>query len=202
MKLFFWRLGVWLWFNSRLWAAWSRVYRLIQEQKFLKMTTVAIYMKMADLVKFKKPLIWTADGGLQLWDATSYPEKVQWIADHGDKKIGDCDEFAIYTIAALNKSLAAGLWNDPRYKIKSVHLLTVMWIAGTNKSGGHNVCLVELDTEFPNKWCYMDYDYPRTPRPSIADVAAQVREDYVGKGNISLGWAVSKEDLSLVEFGL
>lgn len=156
--------------------SWS--YRYAFEKKYLSYP-VREYHSLADLVKFVQTLEWVADSWEQLFDAISYPEKVEYVGYYGDKKVGDCDEFAVYLAAAINKS--------PALPVGRAQLLTVIWVDAKNKPGGHNVCLLRSKDDH---WGYMDYGPPRY-YTSLREVVDAVVARYGKDGAECCGWAVS-----------
>ena len=196
IALFFYRFGMWLYFKLHICQFWSGLYRFIWERKFLKvqLRTYSDLQTLGDYLRNNAGK-WTADSWKQLWDAVSYPQKAQEAFDGNLKADSglDCDEFAIYSVAVLEKSLAQGTlhWRvvaDPR-------LLTVMWQG--KKAGGHNVCLVLLPEK--NLYAFMDYGVPRGEARTPAEVARNVVDIYAGKDATVAMWAISKSNLSPVE---
>jgi hypothetical protein len=138
---------------------------------------------MDDLVAFIHKLIWVADSWQQLWDAFSYPGKVQWIGTEGDRRVGDCDEFAIYSATAILKANAAGYLKEYR----NPRILTACWMDSKGKLGGHNVCLLERDGGV----AYMDYGDP-IHFDTLQDLVASVIARYTREENgACIGWGVT-----------
>jgi len=160
----------------------STIYRTIWEHNY-KNTPITIYKNVDDIVAFIKTLIWTADSWKQLFDAISYPGTVECIGYYGNKKIGDCDEFAIYIATALEKSIE----NKYITHISNPKLLTVTWIEPDGRPAGHNVCLFSYpDTK---SYGYMDYGYP-IDKPTIKEIVDIIIQRYT-PGSVCIVWAIS-----------
>lgn len=207
IKIFFARLGISLYMRFRIYSFWSKLYRLLFEGRYRNIE-ISTYQTFADLEKFTRKLVWTADTWQQLFDAVSLPQKVEYIGNWqiGDKRVGDCDEFAIYITAAINKSIVDGVLLDMSYDIRQALFFTVMWMDADGVMGGHNVSLLALDDPFIRQYLYMDYGMPRKqfdgeywiPFNSIDEVAEAVRLRYAGTGNTSLGWAIHSGDMKFM----
>lgn len=197
MKEFCLKVVIWVTFNLRVYLIWSKLYRIIWERKYSK-TQLAKYTNFQDLATFIESLTWTADGFKQLGDAISTPQKVQWIANNTtDKKIGDCDEFAIYNATVINDALDNQTFVD-RIVPVDAYCMSVCWLDQSGKFMGHNVCLLE----FPNgMYRYMDYHNPSTSKGTIEEIAALVRASFSGIGTKSLGWMVYTDKLKFIRFG-
>jgi hypothetical protein len=200
--VFFGRLFSFSYMGSGLYKRWSYVYRWLYERKYkdVQLATFDTLPRLATWVNRQK---WKADSWKEMWDAISTPQKVQAIGQDkdGDHFIGDCDEFAIYSVAAIQGSLAAGLMKGEN--IAAAYILSVTWFNPTKMKtlfgfGGHNVCLIEFSDMGP-KYAYMDYYLPSKRAGSIADIAEVVRQRYSGEGVIPLVWHVAKLDLTPVQ---
>jgi hypothetical protein len=193
IKIFFGRVGTYLYLSSGLYGLWSRIYRTLFEYRYrnLQLTT---YERYEDLVAAVRKLIWKADSWQQLWDAISRPQRVEYVLNwQVDKRVGDCDEFAIYEVATLNKSLKEGVFIGD-FDLEWAALLTVTWVDKAGKYGGHNVCLLIKDLEYSSGYAYMDYGMPSRTRNTIREVVIDVLNRYAPEGDL-LMWGVSSEDL-------
>lgn len=200
MKVLFFRVILWLVFNLRISMTWSKIYRFLYERKF-KDVKLTKYANFTELSKFVGSQTWVADKFKQLWDATSTPQKVQWVADNTPKhEIGDCDEFAIYSVNVVEDGLSDGTFNDPNLHVQDAYMLTVCWVNQDNKLMGHNVCL--LDTGEDLKWRYMDYHMPSVAKATIGEIALLVAASFSGLGTKSLGWVQVTKDLKFVKYGI
>ena len=185
---------------------WSRLYRLIWDRKYVG-TPLATYRTIPEIVSAISPLVWVADGWRELWDATASPQRVQWLINHGNVKIGDCDEFAIYLVNVICRSLDLGLLQTwPAYDAflapVDARFLTVTWICPGGKTNGHNVCLIEWidnDHGYDSFYSYMDYGQPNQPRKTVSAVVQDILKDYCGDGVVLLSWALHDENLDLLE---
>lgn len=200
-----------------LYRWWSRLYRLIWEHKY---STVALqsYRNFTDLVAIMRTCVWTADGWKQIWDAFSYPGKVQFIinTDGPKPKIGDCDEFAIYLANVLEQSSTLGGHENGRFvldtyegmMVERARVLTVSWVKQDGKYGGHNVCLIDFfdlkskhhPLTGPDYYAFMDYDYPNVMQVDLRGVIEQVMNKYA-PGGTCIAWAIHDKDLKLEKVG-
>ncbi len=188
----------WTWFYMSIgyYGAWSRLYRFFWEFKYrnLELSTYASY---EELLAVTRKLIWTADTWQQLFDAISRPEKVEYIAKWGiEKRVGDCDEFAIYNVATLNKSLREGKFIGD-FELEGALLMSVMWMDKDGNYGGHNVALLLKDLEYSQGYAYMDYGMPSATKNTVREVVQLVLDRYAPGGTL-LTYAVQTEDLKIV----
>lgn len=190
LKLLVGIVGVYLFLALRLYAIKSWLYRAIFERRYRNIQ-LSTYQRYEDLVDVIRTLQWTADGPKELWDAISSPEKVEYVARYSeDKRAGDCDEFAIYIVATLNRSLAEGKFvGDPT--LQGARFMTVTWMDKDGKYGGHNVALLIRDQ---GMYSYMDYGMPSTPRHGVKEVVQDVMDRYAPGGTV-LVYGVSTENL-------
>lgn len=177
----------------------SAFYRRIFEAKY-RDVPVATYLSLEQLATWIGLQKWRADSWEQLFDAVSYPGKVQAVGQdtEGAHYIGDCDEFAIYLTAALQKSLAQGVM--PGTNIRAARFFTTTWVEldGWTPTG-HNVCLLEYgpNPEGVPSYAYMDYGMPSAPFTSINDVATAIRERYAAPGgSVPIVFAIQQLDLT------
>jgi len=182
---------------------WSRLYRWLFERQY-KDQYLATYRTWKEIVTTLKKMTWKRDSWRQLFDAISYPGKVERILQWNlFKEVGDCDEFAIWLVAIIKKAIyRCSLENYYGLRPLDAFFLTVTWMAKDGKLGGHNVCLIEwvdLDTHVDIDYSYMDYQYPSKSVGSINKVVEQVLEKYGGEGAVCLGWAVHDQNLNLME---
>ena len=188
----------WVAFNSRVLKLHSMLHRALYDRKYAG-TAVATYKSVNELANWIAEQKWVADDWTALWDAWCTPNKVQAVGQtDGSHEIGDCDEFAIYIAAAVEKSLALSTLGDSG--IDRARVLTVMWTEGY-KLGGHNVALFSYKqvTDGATWYAYMDYGLPSVKRLTVQEVVQDVRDRYA-KGSLGLGWAVSTFDLQLEQF--
>ena len=196
---------------------WTRLYRLIWEARY-STTVLTSYRSIHELVDIMRTCHWTADGWRQLWDAWSYPGRVQSIIStkpEAERLIGDCDEFAIYLAAVLEQSSSLGGFENGRFclapylgglMVDRARVLTLIWINKDGKYGGHNVCLIDwydLNASRHNPrgadvYSYMDYDYPNLGVVDLRGIIEQVMEKYACGGRV-LAWSIHDKDLKLEE---
>ena len=177
---------------------WSRLYRLLWEFPYHNYS-VKTYRTIADLDIVMSTCKYLPDGIKQLGDAISYPGRVQFIIDHwpeDTRLIGDCDEFAIYEVNAIEASLAAGcLAAYDGLTVKSAKFMTVNWLDSTGKFDGHNVCLIEW---LNGTFSYLDYTQPSDPCADVGGVLKQIETTYF-PGGLRLSWSIHDKDLRFVE---
>jgi hypothetical protein len=189
---------VWAYLGLRIYKAKSWAYRWLFEGRY-RDVKVFTYATLQLLAARLRPSWYRPDGWRQLFDAVSYPGRVEAIWESGvPPKDGlDCDEYAIYSVAAVEKSLASGLMRGEG--ITNPRLMTVMWLcADAWRPEGHNVCLMEVpqgEGRF-SKWTYMDYGNPGPHYESYADVATAIVTWYAGGPAVLLGYAVQRLDLT------
>jgi hypothetical protein len=186
---------------SHVYRRWSRLYRWLWERKY-NLVPLKSFTTFLDLARYLRTMVWVADGPLQLWDAISTPQAVQWRVDNREKKdVGDCDEFAIYISNVISTAMAQGKFADPH--LVEVCFLTVTWmVPSTGETGGHNVC--GLKWKYPNyeAYGYMDYGMPISSCFSWEEVAEAVRVRYTSaKDVVSLGWSRHTPNLDFIEAG-
>jgi len=176
LGIFFCRLGTVLYLRLRICQAKSWLYRRLFERKYQNIQVPA-YQNMDDLVAFICRLIWTADSWAQLFDAFSYPGKIQYVGTEGDRRIGDCDEFALYCATAIANS---------NLEYKNPRILTVAYMQRDGTLGGHNVCLLERD----GGYAYMDYGRPHH-YATVRETVQGVLDRYGNEGTVCLGWGTT-----------
>lgn len=201
-------MGVlWFFFNTRLYRAKSMLHRFFFDRKY-RGTPIATYGSLKELVAWLDKQEWKRDGLDTAWDAVCTPEKVQAIGQGGDHRIGDCDEFAVYIVAAIEKSFGAGLMAAE--DIRHPRFFTVLWMTRDGVPDGHNAALLEhLQPNGSVKYSYMDYALPGRKHETPAQVAVQLAADYAGwmttghgtQESTVLFWAISDSDLRLIECG-
>ena len=174
------RLGSLVMSRGRVYKTWSWLYRALWERRLRTVVVARLSLTaLADVLR-RNAQRWAPDAWQQLWDAVSYPAKAQEVfAGRLEAREGlDCDEFAVYAVAAAPAELR------PR-------LLTVNWLKGFAPSG-HNICLLTLPD---GTFTCMDYGAPWGPsKATIAEVAAMVVKAY--GGDKLTFWSVSSEDLT------
>lgn len=200
-----------LWYFVACWATWafmawrgykvkSWVYRRLWERKYLK-SEIVTFPSLEALAEFTKyGSLWKGDSWRAGFDAVSTPGRVQAIfagAEPAPTEDLDCDDHAIFVVAASNRSLDEGLLNAEG--VMRPRFFTVTWMrTDTWVPTGHNVCLFEVPQgpeRFP-KWCYMDYGAPSAHVESIHDVARAVMLRYANGPAKLIVWCTQKEDLT------
>jgi len=105
-----------------LYGPWSRFYRWAFERKYKLMPT-DLPWDTDQILEFFEKCTWTKDKFYMLWDTISKPERFY------KTKKGDCDEYAAFACAVMNKTnfILSVNWYDPRKDHKTFN--------------GHNVCV-------------------------------------------------------------
>jgi len=180
------------WFvRARGYKSWSNIYRWLYERRFrdVKLSTFAALKLLPPFMRNGK--LWVSDTWRQLWDAVSSPQYVQQVFAnvepvpvHGF----DCDEHAVFLVAAIQKSIATGTMKEP---IASVRFFTVTWFEGL-RICGHNSCLLEWSDR---TFSFMDYHSPSRRCASVQEVADLVRSSY-SEAAIPMTWCVQSLDLT------
>lgn len=173
-------VGVWLWLACRLYKWKSAIHRFFFDRKY-NGTEITVYPTVKALQEWIAKQEWVRDNIDSGWDAVCSPEKVQAVGQSGDHRVGDCDEFAIYLTAAIEKALAAGQMKE--MNVANPRFFTVTWMEKTGAPDGHNVCLLERPQPngSPPKYSYMDYGMPsEPPLDTPAQVAVLIASSYAG----------------------
>jgi len=186
------QFAVYLYLVSRAQVGWSRLYRWLYERQY-RNVPIQTYDTLEQLARVISRQKWTMDSWREFFHAVSTPQKVQALinANARGAYIGDCDEFAIYLVAAVRRSMARLRMPG----VLSAQMMTVSWNEGWVPQA-HNVCLLQMLDGFMVRYAYMDYGKPSRMYYSIEDVAQAVAEAY-DKAAIPLVYAISNEDLSL-----
>lgn len=180
--VFLCRAGIWLYVAGRVYQLKSYVYRWCFEGAYANYP-VKPHLSLEELAQTLRTLVWVADDWRHLWDAFSYPGAVQARIDKGDRRIGDCDEFAIYIASVIAMRTFEGVGN-PR-------ILTVTWRSANGSLGGHNVCLLDFPGAHASEAVgFMDYTMPRRFH-NVEGCVAGVLRAYGGPGATSLGWSIT-----------
>lgn len=184
---------VYWWLKLGAYRIKSNIYRTLFERKYAKIEILP-FTHLSQLPEFvKRGSLWRSDSWKQLFDAVSSPQYAQQVfsgkepvPEHGL----DCDEHAIFLVAAIKKSLELGRLTD---KVKQPFFLTVTWFEDGWKPNGHNVCLFEMED---GKFYFMDYSEPNGGWDTIQDLVNAIRARYCSAKTVdSLCWCVSDYDL-------
>lgn len=192
--IFLCRVATYAYFASRFQVGWSRLYRWLYERQY-KDVKIASYDTLQDIARVMRRQSWVMDSWKELFNAVSSPQKVQALINANERgaRIGDCDEFAIYIVSAVRRSMMQLRMPG----VLSAQLLTVMWNSGWVPNG-HNVCLLQMLDNYRIRYAYMDYGLPSKMYDTVEEVAKAVREAY-DKNAIPLMYAVSTEDLTMID---
>lgn len=189
-----------LYITWRVYKFKSQLYRWIWERRFLsvELKLFTDLRQLPDFMDFGRK--WRSDSWLQMFDSISSPQYAQQVFS-GEEPVPkhglDCDEHAIFLVAAIRNSLEKGMLLDSGYA--NPKLLTVTWVdLGTGKAGGHNVCMLEvLRGTLPPQYAFMDYHDPRGLCGSPEELALFITKQYAPAAVLLL-WAVQEEDLTPV----
>lgn len=198
IKTFFGRLLLFVYAYSRIYSVWSKLYQYLFQRDYRK--PLPIHSGFSSIVNtLRGGKLYRFDGLRELGDAISHPEYVQWVVDSGEAPMGmDCDEHAIYIVAAVKMSLQMDAFIDT--SVKNAELLTVGWIDRSGGYGGHNVALI-TSRSYTTSYSYMDYGFPSKSRASVNEVVADIVHRYGGAGSQSLGWSIQDEKLRVKKVG-
>lgn len=174
---------------------WSKIFRAIWQQKYLKVKIKA-FETVKDLVAvLNNGYDWRPDSWKSFGDAIGAPGRVQMVLLGELPKPTedfDCDEYAAFGSAAVEQSRTTFPQGWPG--VRRAYILTVTWLEGW-KPTGHNVTLLELEGESGTQFKYLDYGFPSEIKNSIDEVAALVRTKY-GEGEVlPIVWCASTTDL-------
>lgn len=172
-------VGVWLFLNLHMYRAKSALHRWLFDRKY-NGTELTVYPTVAALQEWLAKQDWKRDAIDSGWDAVCSPEKIQAVGQGGDHRIGDCDEFAIYIVAAMTKAFGAGQMKE--MNVANPRFFTVTWIQRNGVVDGHNVALIERpQPDGSLKYSYMDYGLPsEPPLDTPAQVAVLIASRYAG----------------------
>jgi hypothetical protein len=183
IRVFFGRLGAYLWLKTGAYGYWSWLYRYLVEDK-KKRAPLRRFDNIDELGTYVHSLKWRPDTWRQMWDSFSSPESVQWLADNEPRRlVGDCEDLAVFSANVVNRELLDNPEWSTLYGWAAV--MTIMWMGPDGKFAGHNVCL--LSTQ--DGWAYMDYGKPGPVFKSLADMAEAVRNRFC-RGSIGVGYGV------------
>lgn len=173
---------------------WSPIYRFFNDSQYdwVELDTYESFEALATVMKQQE---WIEDGHGTLGQSVQSPHRLQWKIDRHEQGFGDCDDFAAYETAVLNKSVREGVFKDLTFD--HADMLSVFWEAEDGSKHGHAVTLLDFKN---GTWSYMDYGMPSRPVDSKRAVVDQVVAAY--KGTKVLYWLVSNESLFLLEFHL
>ena len=184
--LFICRVSAWLYLRLGLYGAWSRTYRAMFERSYdaMQLYTFSNLQEVGAYLNAKAHL-WRADSWKQLFDAVSRPERTQAFFDGREVPHDglDCDEYAIWTVNSIHRSLMQGKMAANEH-VSAPRMLTVTWLEGW-KPQGHNVCLVKTAA----KWAYLDYGPVRGHTNAPEGVVQAVLTQYGAANAVVIGWA-------------
>lgn len=194
VKLFFARLGFWVWVTPGGYYLWSKFWRWILEGKYKKqkLTQYAHFDQLVAALAYMK---WTEDPLKGLFDVVSRPEKVEQIfqlARLQDQQplIGDCDEFAIYAASRVQDLYNRNLVDFRPY------FMTMNWFDSEGDFHGHNICAL---SKRDGTWGHMGNWFKGRPQwdfGSAHDIAMwfATKSSRDGRGQL-IAWALATPDL-------
>lgn len=156
---------------------WVNLQRTIHEQGYNDVE-ISTYRTYDELVLAMDRVVWTGDGLSRGFESVSVPGRVEDIIQKDGKRPDvDCDDFAVYEVAALNRSVERGVFTGD---LVQASMLSVIWQWKTDGITGHAVALLERNIEGRRMFSYMDYGGPSEPRDSLDKVVQDVVRDYNG----------------------
>jgi hypothetical protein len=208
VKVWILRGLTWLALRGKLYYVWSRIYRFLFERKRIKKYRIPGYTSLPDGVeRTVDRMRWRKDTWVMLFDAVSHPHAT--LGRHLEGlKAGDCDDISLFAAWAIRDMMRRGFLAPFRF----VGLLSVPWLDGKGKCGGHNVCVVsyvdpqtnEVRWAHVSNWRSGQVQTHDRRNELFADVRDVVRDVLSGPSRdrncTSLGWARADCDLKLVEY--
>ncbi len=190
-KIFIWRMVAVVSAYLRITTTWSKIHRILFDRAAYN-TVLPTFRNIEEIEPFVRGFVWRPDSWIDLGDAICSPEMVwyRWL-NQIDHKVGDCDDFAVFTSNVIQKSIEENVWQS---NIEDPDILSTYWYEPGRGWGGHAVCLIRMGSMYG----YFDYDIPRWCGKK-EDVAPAVRLRYAGKESVSLGWVVVSPKLKLRE---
>lgn len=200
MRIFISRVGVWLWFAARWYWLWSRAYRGLR-QRWARGTRLPEYESLFELSDDVKLMRWRRDRAAELWDAVSDPRAV-WALHEAGKKCGDCDDISMFAVDRIVDLIRrCELTRYGMINPECVGMLTLPWIDGDGKAGGHNVCAFRYECPETReiRWAHVSnwhYGAIQWGFESLGHVAKDVLD-----GRVGLGWGWWSVGLKLMRSG-
>lgn len=190
-------LFVLIW-HLRIYPLASKLHRFLFDGA-ARGTPLPTFQDTQEIVPYLHGMVWRPDSWIDFGDSICTPEMVWWrYLNAADHKIGDCDEYAVWLAATINKSIRAGVWED---RSRDPLILTNTWMEPGGHITGHNVCLlrriVEVGSTGVWNYGYMDYDAPIWCG-SPEQVVEAIRKRYAERGSVGIGWALHTWDLKFV----
>jgi hypothetical protein len=151
MKLLLCKLVFWLWFVTRGYYLWSKLWMLVLEGRYRRQNLTP-YVSLGQLEEALSKMTWTSDPLHGTFDVISSPEKVEFIlrqflsGARSKADVGDCDDFALYAAVSIQNMIKRGRLNasDPEF-------VTVTWLDAGGKFHGHNICIFKD----PEGYCHI-----------------------------------------------
>lgn len=178
------RFMVWLYMTTGLYGLWSRMYRFLWECGYDDaITTFSTVKQLGEFLTVRREM-WRADSWRQMFDAVSRPERVERIFCGLEEPVHglDCDEFAIWTGAALRRSRLLGVMTED---VSNIAMLTVTWRDVTGLLG-HNACLFR----YKGSWVFVDYGMPRGHSDTIEGTVKLLLAEYAEKDAELITWSL------------
>jgi hypothetical protein len=202
MKLAFLRAVFWLWFITRGYYLWSKLWRFLLEGKY-KDTPLTQYATLGQLESALGAMKWTEDDLKGVFDVISLPEKVEQIyrlsgGDREKAKVGDCDEFAIYAANRIRD-----LVERRRANLATPYFMSINWLGEKGEFHGHNICAYFDKTE--NKWGHIGNWFSGQAQLhffSLDEIAEWFANNHRDGAGTLIAWAVATPDLKLVKIVL
>ena len=198
VKKFFSVIFMFLYARTGFYFLRSRVWRWFVEHKYRKgVPAVKTYESIVELQKEAQSWKWEKDSAIEGWDMISYPAATQARIDDPNPAIGDCDDWSMYFVRALDKMLLAESYFLKVGEIcTGLSLLSVFWLENeTGKAAGHSVCLIEIADSFTGITRYAHMS--NWSQASILDAGGTLNSidavvsDICEPARTNIGWALA-----------
>lgn len=171
----------------------SQLFRLT-EPKGAAQTPIRTFANIRQLTNYtRRGTWWVPDDVFAGFDAAhsaGYLEQVFAGAIQRPKANLDCDDHAVFTVAAIKASRAAGQWTDKVGLCAAA--LSVMWLDGFRPRG--HVVTIAIGSGYAGIY-WADYNGWTGPFRTVSEVAANVRELYA-PGSSAIGHCLQDADLT------
>lgn len=179
MKVYLWFV-YWLGFlahKSRIWIAWSTIYRLFKHANYVTTNPISRTQSLEEVNDSLARLAWRGDGFAELGDAIGSPYWVQYcineMAFRGKQPEGalDCDDFAIYACHALSG-------HPQTDSQKSRPILAGIWWSDGLAIRGHAICIYQMNSHGKSHYYNISNWGLSGPFESIEEVSNEVFTRY------------------------
>ena len=188
--------------NCGYYQTWQNLQRTVHESQYNKVE-VSTYEYYMDLEVALNKVNYSGDGLSRFFDSASNPRRVEDLIQNprlaGDV---DCDDYAGYIVAALNKSKAEGVLKED---LRHAYYMLIRWSDDSDWLGtsGHAVAL--LQRTMPDgsiKWSYMDYGVPSQARADVSQVYNDITAAYSTQEKKLTAVSVTVYDIDPKTYGM